>query len=173
MPETPQEIVDRLLRENKRFTGDGLPGEPVGAPLPVGDPQSGPWNPRKRDLREALLSPIAAGNQAVADATAQAERAEDAAEEAESDADRAQTYAAMLSVDRIKFNTVPALLADESMGYVDDEPVPAIVVGPGDIIEAQGFRYEVAASDATDAHVGEAQGAVCQRRGSPTRIRSV
>lgn len=50
-------VVDDVLREFRefrRYTGDGLPGEPTNAPLPVGDPQSGPWNPKKANLRLAL-----------------------------------------------------------------------------------------------------------------------
>lgn len=58
MPETPQETVYRVFRENKRYTGDGLPNEPVGAPLPVGDPASGVHNPKKVDMRQALLAPL-------------------------------------------------------------------------------------------------------------------
>jgi len=52
------DVVNRLLREFKRYTGDGLPNEPVGAPLPVGDPASGPHNPKKAELRSALLAPL-------------------------------------------------------------------------------------------------------------------
>lgn len=50
-------VVDDILREFRefrRYTGDNLPGEPTNAPLPVGDPQSGPWNPKKANLRLAL-----------------------------------------------------------------------------------------------------------------------
>lgn len=54
------------------------------------------------------------------------------------------------------FNTVAALLADDTMSYTPGTDL--IEVGPGDIIEAQGFRYEVAASDATNAHVETAGG---------------
>ncbi len=50
------DIVNTIFREFKRYTGDGLPGEPTGAPLPVGDPQSGPYNPKKSELRSAFLS---------------------------------------------------------------------------------------------------------------------
>lgn len=48
--------VNRELREFKRYTGDGLPGEPAGAPLPVGDPASGPHSPKKSGLRAMLLA---------------------------------------------------------------------------------------------------------------------
>lgn len=46
--------IQRTFREFKRYTGDGLPGEPTGAALPIGDPQSGPHNPKKVELRETL-----------------------------------------------------------------------------------------------------------------------
>lgn len=52
-------IAERVLREHNRYTGDGLPNEPVGAPLPVGDPASGPYHPSKKDLRDALDGSIA------------------------------------------------------------------------------------------------------------------
>ena len=66
------DIVNRVFREFKRYTGDGLPGEPIGAPLPIGDPQSGVNSPKKSEIREALLAPLV-------EATADADRAEIAA----------------------------------------------------------------------------------------------
>lgn len=50
MPKTANEV----FRDFVRFTGDGLPGEPVNAPLPHGDPSSGVHQPSKRDIREAF-----------------------------------------------------------------------------------------------------------------------
>lgn len=52
------DLVKRTYREFKRFTGDGLPGEPISAPLPVGDPQSGVHSPKKSELREMFLAVI-------------------------------------------------------------------------------------------------------------------
>ncbi|WPZ24857.1 hypothetical protein UM399_11855 [Sulfitobacter pontiacus] len=52
-------IANQLLtafRDFVRFTGDGLPGEPLGRPLPQGDPASGQFNPPKKQVREALLA---------------------------------------------------------------------------------------------------------------------
>jgi hypothetical protein len=49
---------------------------------------------------------------------------------------------------------VALLLADTDMDYTSG----AQVVSAGQIVEAQGFRYEVAASDASDAHVETAGG---------------
>ena len=46
--------INRVLRDFERYTGDGLPGSPAGAPLPTGDPSSGVHNLRKHDLRELL-----------------------------------------------------------------------------------------------------------------------
>ncbi|OAM77688.1 glycine-rich domain-containing protein [Devosia elaeis] len=54
------DVVNRVLREFRRYTGDGLPGEPVNAPLPVGDPQSGVHSPKKAELRNALKAVLAA-----------------------------------------------------------------------------------------------------------------
>ena len=49
------------------------------------------------------------------------------------------------------FDTVSDLIADTTLTYAN--------VSPGDIIEAQGFRYEVVAGDATNYHV-ETEGGV-------------
>lgn len=87
-----EDVVNRVLRENRRYTGDGLPGEPVNAPLPVGDPSSGVHNPKKSELRIALLEPIGA-------TTADADRAEEAAT-------RAETIAAAVTVGLAKARVV-------------------------------------------------------------------
>lgn len=55
---TSLDLIYRALREFRRYTGDGLPGEPINAPLPVGDPQSGVWNPKKAELREAFQAAV-------------------------------------------------------------------------------------------------------------------
>lgn len=47
--------INETWREFKRYSGDGLPGEPLNAQLPIGDPQSGQFNPTKRLIRETLL----------------------------------------------------------------------------------------------------------------------
>ena len=44
------QLANEYLREHNRYSGDGKPGAPA-APLPVGDPQSGRYNPSKQDLR--------------------------------------------------------------------------------------------------------------------------
>lgn len=62
MPETAQQLVNRILREFRRYTGDGLPGAPSNAPLPVGDPQSGVHSPKKAELRAALLGVLEANS---------------------------------------------------------------------------------------------------------------
>lgn len=46
--------ADRVFRDYVRYTGDGLPNEPVGHALPIGDPASGVHNPTKRDFRDVL-----------------------------------------------------------------------------------------------------------------------
>lgn len=93
MPETPQEIVNRELREFRRYTGDGLPGEPISAPLPVGDPQSGVHSPKKAGLRSALLAPLVGWTEQADRAQDEADRAQAQAERAEDEADRAAGYA--------------------------------------------------------------------------------
>ena len=61
--------IKRLTRDHNRYTGDGLPGAPVNAPLPVGDPSSGHFNPSKSDIRELLTLVLQAlGNPQALDA---------------------------------------------------------------------------------------------------------
>lgn len=66
MPSIDEAIasVNRVFREFKRYTGDGEPGEPTNAPLPGGDPQSGPHSPKKSSIREMWTDAL----QAVKDA---------------------------------------------------------------------------------------------------------
>lgn len=47
-------LRDKHLRENNRYSGDGLPNEPANAPLPIGDVSSGAFEPTKADLRAAF-----------------------------------------------------------------------------------------------------------------------
>lgn len=78
MPKSANEI----WREFVRFTGDGLPGAPVGQPLPIGDPSSGVWNPSKKDIRDWANGFGDQMEDLVALAEMYAERAEGAADQA-------------------------------------------------------------------------------------------
>jgi hypothetical protein len=86
------DLLSTAMRDFQRYTGDGLPGEPVGRPLPVGDPASGIFNPPKKLVRNALL--VLASNaddlaEAAASASSDAASAKDdrtAAQTAASDA---------------------------------------------------------------------------------------
>jgi len=84
MPTTDEAIqaINRTYRDFKRYTGDGLPGEPLSADLPIGDPQSGPHNPKKAEIRAAHTVALVAAAQSVADATDQADRAQEEADRA-------------------------------------------------------------------------------------------
>jgi Right handed beta helix region len=64
--------VDTALRDFVRYTGDGLPNAPVGAPLPIGDPSSGVHNPSKADLRNAIGGIVDLAEAAAASAAAAA-----------------------------------------------------------------------------------------------------
>jgi len=134
------DTLNRVYREFKRYTGDGLPGEPTGAPLPVGDPQSGPHSPKKSEIRGALI-------EFAADVEEDAERAEDAA-------DRAEIAAGTAVAAGARFPTVDAMLADTGMAYSGG----TLEVAAGDIVKAQGFRYEVAADAAPDEDLNTAGG---------------
>lgn len=41
-----------VWRDHVRYTGDGLPNEPVGKPAPIGDETSGIHNPKKPEIRD-------------------------------------------------------------------------------------------------------------------------
>lgn len=69
--------ADILLRDHVRYTGDGLPNEPVGKPAPVGDPSSGVHNPSKKNLRDAVNSVVGAAEAA----NIAADRANEAADQ--------------------------------------------------------------------------------------------
>src|SRR5690606_5046405 len=88
------DVVNRVLRNFKRYTGDGLPGEPVNAPLPVGDPASGAHNPNKAELRSALLAPLSEATQSASEAAGFRDEAEGFKDNAEDAAERAETAAA-------------------------------------------------------------------------------
>ena len=53
-----------LLRDHVRYSGDGLPGQPIGMPAPVGDPESGIHHPSKKDIRDAIDSVTGAADAA-------------------------------------------------------------------------------------------------------------
>lgn len=76
------DTINRVLREFKRYTGDGLAGEPTGASLPIGDPSSGVHNPKKSELRALFAETAATADAAAAEAAASAELAQEWAETA-------------------------------------------------------------------------------------------
>lgn len=102
--------------------------------------------------------PLADGNGSMKDGGSAADiaNAQQNAEIATDAAARGQIFAAMLSADKIKFPTVPALVADEMMSYAPGAGL--VEVGPGDVLEAAGFRYRVAASGAADQDLTSAGG---------------
>jgi hypothetical protein len=93
----------------------------------------------------------AAAAQSASEAHQSAADAEVAHQGAEAAAERAEDFAAFAGTasGRFSFKTVASLLADTTMGYAGSGA--AVIVGEGDIVEAQGFRYMVAASGAVDA----------------------
>lgn len=81
MPMTTVDItttLNKTFREHRRYTGDGLPNQPSGAPLPVGDPSSGVHNPAKSDIRGAFADVQTALQTAVDAAEDSAEAAQEA-----------------------------------------------------------------------------------------------
>ena len=113
-------IVDINIRDHVRYTGDGLPNEPVNAPLPIGDPSSGVYNPTKHDIREAIGD--IEGDRILAEAAAAL------AVQAMADVQGATMFAANRD----------ALLANTASNI----PVGAVFA-----TRAEGYSYEVVASD--------------------------
>lgn len=119
MPKT----VNEVFRDFTRWTGDGLPNEPVGHPLPIGDPRSGIHHPPKADMREALGG--------VFDAAADAEAARDAAETYAGAATGTPQYQTAAEVAAIN---VPAYADQIIVGdsiYVRDDTDGSIASGDG------------------------------------------
>ncbi|MER9176665.1 hypothetical protein NKH72_24190 [Mesorhizobium sp. M0955] len=104
-------------------------------------------------INAAQLAALEAAAAASADAAA---GSEDAADES---ADRAQGYAALLgaALGPLHFATITTCVADTVLSYTAG--VGKVQVGAGDIVEAQGFRFQVAASGATDHSLATAGGA--------------
>lgn len=71
--------IQRVYREFRRYTGDGLPAEPLNAILPIGDPQSGPHSPKKSEIRAAHIAVLEAVAEIAELAEQEADRAEEAA----------------------------------------------------------------------------------------------
>lgn len=100
------DTVNRIFREFKRYTGDGMAGEPTGAPLPIGDPQSGPYSPKKSELRAAFVEILGAAEgdaEAAAEALAELERLYLGAKAADPTTDNA---GGVLETGALYFNTV-------------------------------------------------------------------
>lgn len=65
--------ANEVFRDFVRFAGDGMPNEPAGHPLPIGDPSSGVHNLIKGDIRDwAQGIEDGVGNNPAAEAAAQA-----------------------------------------------------------------------------------------------------
>lgn len=126
-------IADQLntaMRDFQRYTGDGLPGEPVGRPLPVGDPASGQFNPPKKQVRDAFLGIAGAADNLLEAANNAADSADEASSAAsESQAARvASILAASVSGPSAIKNTkaqavaaVGGLIAGSIVDVVNDE----------------------------------------------------
>ena len=75
-------------------------------------------------------------------------------DQAEAAADRAENAASSFSEIGTNFKTVANLIADQTMGLAGSGA--PVIVAPGDVVTAQGFRYEVLADDALEWSVQNA-----------------
>lgn len=120
---TIADLLNTAMRDFVRFTGDGLPNEPAGRPLPVGDPASGQYNPTKKQIREAFRGLADAADGLIDPAAEAAESADQAAEDAIQTAlDRAATGAGLAAANLAKAGAeaardATALLATVSKAY--------------------------------------------------------
>lgn len=107
-------IMDEKLRDFNRFTGDGLADEPVGAPLPIGDPRSGAFVPQKKDLREAFSGAIEGAETARGEAQGFADAANTSASTAATNANQASASAtqAQLAAAAAGAIVIPARLGE-------------------------------------------------------------
>lgn len=71
-------LLNQVFREFVRYTGDGLPNEPLNAPLPIGDRSSGAHWPSKAQIRAAFAPLESARDEAAASAALAAAYASDA-----------------------------------------------------------------------------------------------
>ncbi len=110
---------------------------------------------------DAVLAAAEAAQQASADA---AERAETAAAGVEfpvsyglsQSLSMAQRLQAQANIGPVKFEAVSDLVSDTALAY--SAASGRVAVSAGKIVEVQGYRYEVAASNSTDYHVQTAGG---------------
>lgn len=142
--------IAQVFREHRRFTGDGLPGEPAAAPLPIGDPQSGGHSPTKREIREAL-GPLETAVDEVQELVGQAEAIRDVVAGYASDAVSQgnvpiySTGAAVAALD--VDNSITALRTNGRTTTGDGGGafyVRDTVASPGSIIDLSGDHWRLA-----------------------------
>lgn len=154
---TPAEAiaeVNRVYREFNRYSGDGKPGEPLNAPLPIGDPQSGVANPKKAELRAMLIGSLVAAGEAIEGAEAALERAEISANEAAASAAGASLVTGSLprlprtaikALDTAQI-TVAYLIEDGREGFFEWRPGNYAARIAGDIGEAYFLKANAVAA---------------------------
>jgi hypothetical protein len=118
MPVNLMPAINRAFREFRRYTGDGLPGEPVSAALPVGDPASGVHNPPKSEIRGAFLDVEDAINAGVADLDDAVSDAEAAAAAAADSAGDAASLNPTLGVNYATLTSAAATSIPPSIQYL-------------------------------------------------------
>lgn len=127
------DTVNRIFREFKRYTGDGQSNEPTGAPLPIGDPQSGPYSPKKSELRAAFIDILGQAEddaEAAAEALAEFERLYLGAKAADPATDN---EGGVLETGALYFNTVDGKFRVWTAGDVWQDQSTAL--SDGDVTE--------------------------------------
>lgn len=99
--------LNKTFREHRRYSEDGLPSAPSGAPLPVGDPSSGVHNPAKSDIRGAFTDVQTALQTGIDAAELAADEAQAAQAETEAEAASAISLISGLVNDIVSASNVP------------------------------------------------------------------
>lgn len=136
-------LSETFMRDYNRYTGDGLPDEPVDAPLPVGDPESGAYVPTKADMRAwgAEVAATSAANLALADAAAAAAAADAAA--ASASANSFETNKIIGTLFDRDVASLAVLLADTTLQSGDALADWYIALGAYVKTLKEGFTYRV------------------------------
>ncbi|WP_339112894.1 sialidase family protein [Thioclava sp. GXIMD2076] len=118
--------INAALRDFNRYTGDGLPNEPVGAPLPVGDATSGRYQIQLAPFRAALVAILQtmgdedALQDILAQVTAAKDRANHTGTQSADTITNGVTNAAMTLLERFTLAMLASVVSDDTDGLVRD-----------------------------------------------------
>lgn len=146
-PQLHERTFDKLVKMIQQISGSIYSSLKV-----IGDQPGYTVNPLEEDttliFKDGVVKP--------GPSAAEISNAQGYSEAAKAAADRAESYAALLPPTVLSFKSVSDLLANVTLSYSSGDGL--IQVAAGDILGAQGFRYEVVGSGASDNDVVTAGG---------------